>query len=579
MPTRRPASGAVVLITVAVLAACDAGPVVTGPPAVGNPTPAPSAGSPEPSESAFSRASWPASGSACGAEGYTGNLGRIEATEARTVVFTLCAPDGAFLSRVAHPALGILDAATIAELATNPDGARSLAGTGPYRIDHWTPGENVRLVRRRRRALGRRQGPDARPHWADDPAQRTVGLQSATVDGIDAPGPADLDQIATLPELAVYPRDGLATAYLGFGTGAGLGKVAVRRALGGALDRDTLAADGFAAGSTAATHVTPCEIDGGCGGTDWYGFNAPAASAALAAAKFDLGQTYMLHIPDRPVPGLPDPAGLANAVAAQLETNVGLHTEIDTMPFGDYQTDLATGKLDGLFLGGVASTLADPGAFLDPLFGTDVKLHHGRPAPKAAPAIEEAATTADPAARADAFGRANDAIRDAAALVPLAHPGSVAAFRADVTDVVTSPLGLDSLGRFTPGDRSQLVFMQSSEPDGAYCGDQVTLDAYRLCGLVVEGLYGFKPGTMTVEPRLAAVRTRRPGDRLDVPPAPGRDVPGRRPPRRRRRARVVRRAVGSFTAAAPGVRRVVRHVGRAVRGHDRRLGSGSAPRR
>ena len=238
MPTRRPASWAVVLITVAVLAACDAGPVVTGPPAVGNPTPAPSAGSPGPSEAPFSRASWPASGSACGTEGYTGNLGRIEATEARTVVFTLCAPDGAFLSRVAHPALGILDAATIAELATNPDSARSLAGTGPYRIDHWTPG---RTSGSSGPATRPRPTPGSRRSSSPGPTtrrQRTIGLQSATVDGIDAPGPADLDRIATLPELAVYPRDGLATAYLGFGTGAGLGKVAVRRALAGALDRD-----------------------------------------------------------------------------------------------------------------------------------------------------------------------------------------------------------------------------------------------------------------------------------------------------------------------------------------------------
>ena len=124
-------------------------------------------------------------------------------------------------------------------------------------------------------------------------------------------------------------------------------------------------------------------------------------------------------------------------------------------------------------------------------------------APKAAAAIEDASATADPAERAEAFGEANDAIRDAAAIVPLAHPGSVAAFRADVTGVVTSPLGLDPLGAFTPGDRSQLVFMQAAEPDGAYCGDQATRDAYRLCGLVIEGLYGFAPGTMTVEPRLA----------------------------------------------------------------------------
>ena len=147
MPTRRPASWAVILTAVVILAACDAGPVMTGPPAVGNPTSAPSPGSPAPSEARFSPASWPAGGSACGREGYRGNLGRIEATEARTVVFTLCAPDGAFLSRVAHPALGVLDAATIDELATDSGSARSLAGTGPYRIDQWTRDQNVRLVR------------------------------------------------------------------------------------------------------------------------------------------------------------------------------------------------------------------------------------------------------------------------------------------------------------------------------------------------------------------------------------------------------------------------------------------------
>ena len=328
-------------------------------------------------------------------------------------------------------------------------------------------------------------------------------LQSATVDGIDAPGPSDLDRISTLPELGVTPRDGLATAYLGFGTGDGLGKVAVRKALGAALDRDTLASEAFDAGTKSATHVTPCAIEGGCAGDEWYGFNAPAATAALDAAGFDVEATSILHVPDRPVPGLPDPAGLAAAVTAQLETNIGLATRIDTMPVRDYLDDLASGKLDGLYLGGVASDIADPGAFLAPLFGRSVKSTPAARAPKAADAIDTAAATADPAERADAFGEANDAIRDAAAIVPLAHPGSVAAFRTDVTGVVTSPLDLDPLGAFTPGDRSQLVFMQATEPEGAYCGDQPTGDAYRLCGLVLEGLYGFAPGTMTIEPRLA----------------------------------------------------------------------------
>ena len=259
----------------------------------------------------------------------------------------------------------------------------------------------------------------------------------------------------------------------------------------------------MAAGSTTATHVTPCDIEGGCGGRDWYGFNAPAAAAALAAAGFDLSSTIPLHIPDQPVPGLPDPAGLAAAMADQLKTNLGLDVRVDPGPVKDYQDALATGKLDGFYLGGVASSIADPAAFLSPLFGKGVKTTAAGRTPNATRAIADAGKTADPAARAEAFARANEAIRDAASLVPLAHPGSVAAFRSDVTGVVTSPIGLDPLGSFTPGDRSQIVFMQATEPDGAYCGDQATGDAYRLCGLVQEGLYGFQPGTMIVEPRLA----------------------------------------------------------------------------
>ena len=66
-----------------------------------------------------------------------------------------------------------------------------------------------------------------------------------------------------------------------------------------------------------------------------------------------------------------------------------------------------------------------------------------------------------------------------------------------------SPLGIDPLGTATPGDRPQLVFTQADEPRGAWCGDQPDFDAYRLCGLVYDGLYGFEPGTLVPQPSLA----------------------------------------------------------------------------
>lgn len=486
-----------------VAGACDATPAVTEPPAGVDATPVPSAAAtPALTDLPFEPARWPETGSACGTEGYSGLIGRIEAPDVRTVRFTLCQPDGAFATRLAHPALGVYDTASVERLAADRSSGTSIAGTGPYRIDAWVAGDNVRLARVAAEATPLASVPTVVLRWADDATQRTVELLSATVDGIDAPGALDLDRIATAPELAVVDRDGMATAYLAFGTGAPFNKADVRRAIAGGLDRDALADAAFAAGTTAPTHVTPCVVEGGCGGEAWYSFDAPAASAALRATGADLEAFYPLHVPERSVAGLPNPVAIGKAVAAQLEANLGLRVEVDAMPVRDYTQDLAEGRLDGLYLGGVASTVAEPGAFLEPLFGAGVESTPAKRAKGVADALSDAAATADPAARDAAYGRANDAIRETVPVVPLAHPGSVAVFRSDVTGVVVSPLGLDPLGLFTPGDRKQIVFLQASEPDGAYCGDQESRDAYRLCGLVTEGLYGFAPGTLAVEPRL-----------------------------------------------------------------------------
>ena len=490
------------LVAVALVAgACDSGPQTTE-------TPSPAA-SPSPSarvavtEPPFVAAAWPSAGSACALPGYAGRLGRIEALDELSVRFTLCEPDGAFRSRVAHPALAILDSTSIARIAADRGAARDVAGSGPYRIAAWDDGDNALLERVEAEAGPDSVTPTVILRWAADPAGRVAALEDASVDGIDAPGPAQLDEIATQPELVVTPRPGLSTAYLAFGSGPAFAGTAVRRAIAASLDRGALTTSAFPAGSVVPTHVTPCVVAGACEGSAWYEFNAPASSAALATAGFDLDTVYPLHVPDTAVPGLPEPARTAEAVRGQLETNIGLRTTVDIMPLAAFREAVETGTLDGLYLDGVASSLADATGFLDPLFGEDVRTTPARRAAGVSEALVKAAPIADPDERAAAIGEANTAIRDTAVIVPLAHPGSVAVFRSDIAGVVVSPLGLDPLGAATPGDRPQLVFLQATEPAGAYCGDQDAPDALRLCGLVTKSLYGFAPGGMSPEPALA----------------------------------------------------------------------------
>ena len=460
-------------------------------------------------DSPFSASSWPAAGSACNAPGYTGRIGRIEAVSARTIRFRLCAPDGAFLARIASPALGILDSATIERLGADPGAARSIAGTGPYRIDHWDEGGDAILVAAAAGSAAGRGAPSASLtptvilRWNADPAQRAAELQSASVDGIDAPGPAQIGALETLPEVVMIPRAGLSTAYLAFGSDPAFDDVRVRRAIAGAVDRDALVDRAFPAGSTVATHLAPCQLAGACAGDDWYPFNGPAAAADLATAGFDLGATYALHVPDRPVPGLPDPRGLALALQAALLDSIGLSTTIDVMDVATWAARIADGGADGLYLGGTGDGAVDAADVIAATLGPDDTATPARRAPDVAAALASIAATADPGARQAGLKRANDAIRSMVPLIPLAHAGSVTAFRADVTGVVTSPLGVDPLGSFTPGDRPQLVFMQGTDPGGAYCADRSSPDAYRACSLITEPLYRFAPGTMEVQPGLA----------------------------------------------------------------------------
>jgi ABC-type transport system substrate-binding protein len=479
--------------------ACGSAPSVTEVPS-GPAIAAPSGSTTTTPEIPFVPAAWPPAGSACDDPGYTGRLGRIEALDATTVRFSLCAPDGAFRTRLSHPALSIADASWIGRLAVDPGAVRVVPGTGPYRIDAWGS-DNVRLARVGPAAGGGLGTVILR--WDADPGARMAALLDASVDGIDAPDPSAVTTLDTEPDVTVLGRTALETAYLGFGAGPAFAGVRVRRAIAMGLDRAALAGAGFGAGAVAAAHTAPCDVAGGCEGHAWSAFDAPAAAAAIAATSFNLAIVYPLQVPDAPVPGLPDPAAAAAEVAAQLHDHLGLQVTVTTRPVADFTAALAAGRMDGLYLAGIGSSAADASGFLDPLFaGTADALAASR-ATGVATILRAVDQTTPAALRTVVLGTANDRIRTTVPIVPLVHPGSAAVFRADVGGAATSPLGLEALGAFTPGDRHQLVFLGESEPSGAWCGVATTLDSFRLCGLVAQGLYGFAAGSLDPEPRLA----------------------------------------------------------------------------
>ena len=488
------------------------------------------------------------------------SAGSRRPTRARCV-FTLCAPDGAFLARVAHPALGILDAAddrrarrrTPTARARWPAPART--GSTPGR-----PGENVRLVR-----AGDAASADARSRRSSCAGPTTrpsapIGLQSATVDGIDAPGRPTSTGSRRSPS-SPSPR---ATASRPPTSGSGPAPAWARSPSGARSPARSIAtrwpATGSPPGSTAATHVTPCEIDGGCGGTRLVRLQRPGGERGARGGQVRPGADVPApHPGPRRCPACPTRPALAEAVAdAARDQPRAATSEIDRCPSRDYQADLATGKLDGLSTS-AGSPRRSPTrrAFLEPLFGAGVESTAARPDAegRAAPSRTRP-PTADPAARADGVRprqrrhprrRAPSSRWPTRARSPRSAPTSTG-----VVDLAARRS--TRWARSRPATAASSCSCRRREPDGAYCGDQV--DARRLPAVRPRRGGPVRVRAGDDDGRAAARHRCEPDAEATVWTCrlrQGVTFQRRRPPRRRRRARVVRGAVGPIAAAARGV--------------------------
>lgn len=481
-----------------------------------------------PSSAPFAPVAYPAKGDAPCAEkaapderhgAYRGELKRISAPEPDTVVFELCRADVAFLSKIAAPAFAINDRAWLASHiergdATDQPIVTQANGTGPYRLERWDRGAEVSLARndaywgtpaRNERLVVR---------WRDGAAQRLVELQGATVDGIDMLDAAAAASVESDVNLQPGTREGLNTFYIGFTpTFAPFADVRVRRAIALAIDRRPIVERFFPPGSTVATHYSPCTIPNGCAGPDWLEYDPLLAKELLTAAGFPNGFDTTIRYREAPRPYLPDPTGIATEVQAQLLANLGIRATLAVAPEDTFDADLEAGTLDGIHLAGQSVSYPDASGYLDPQFASSSK-ELGAPSSELAKALATGRSTANQGARLAAYAKANDAIRGDVPLIPVAHAGSAAAFRADVDGAATSPLGLERFASMESGDRRQLVWLTTAEPDGLYCADETDPVSSLVCAQLSDGLYAYENGVAVVTPALA--RSCNPSAELTV---------------------------------------------------------------
>ena len=466
------------------------------------------AGTPAPSsEIGFSARSWPEVGSAECAVSESGaarlGIARIEAVDELTVRFTLCAPDPAFTQKLAVTNFAVNDSGWLAAAAADGSLTTLMNGTGPLAFSAWERGVQIVLTRNDSYWGDHAASERVVIQWEPESAARLLQLRAGTVDAADNLAPTDEAAIAADTSLALLTRPGFNTFYLNFNNRyAPVSDVRVRQAIAMALDRQRIVDLFYPSGSTLATHVPPCVIEGACVGDAWYAQDLDAARALLADAGYPNGIDLTLSLRETPRAYLPDPVAVATDIQAQLAT-VGIRVTLKVEEAGGYIGKLLSGELESASFSAALPDYPEVWNSLGIDFGSTSGPAHGDQYPRLVALLDEAQRESDPAARAALFTQINNEIRAQVPVVPIANGASLIAARAAVSGLVASPVAMERFASVRVDGSDTFTWLQGGEPAGLYCMDEEDREAVRICAQVMEGLYGYAEGGTAAEPRLA----------------------------------------------------------------------------
>ncbi|NIJ09990.1 peptide/nickel transport system substrate-binding protein [Saccharomonospora amisosensis] len=318
-------------------------------------------------------------------------------------------------------------------------------GTGPFKFSSYDEGNGtVELVRNDE-------------YWGEqaklsklifrvipDETARKQALEAGDIDGYDFPSPSDWDALEQAG-FNLQIRDPFNILYLGITqkNNPALRDLRVRQALAYAIDRENLVKSVMPEKAEVAKEMYPPTVDGYADDVMEYPHDPEKAKQLLKQAGHE-NLTVELWWPTQVTrPYMPNPQAIFGAIKEDLE-EAGITVKPISKPWaGGYIDQVEVAKAQ-LFLLGWTGDYNSPDNFIGTFFGTTENQFWTSGSPwgkELAAALEEAASTVDPAQREAKYQEINRKLMsEYLPAIPLSHSPPAIVVSPDVQGLVPSPL-------------------------------------------------------------------------------------------------------------------------------------------
>ncbi|MEA5077568.1 MAG: ABC transporter substrate-binding protein [Anaerolineaceae bacterium] len=432
---------------------------------------------------------------------YGGEIKSVQAVDAYTVKFTLCAPDVSFPAKLTSPVLAVQDRDYLNE--TNGDSAKLSAtvnGTGAFRVKDQGEDQPLQL-----RVSNTYWGTppkvtDILVDWYDSTNGPLTSYETTVVDVANSLNNIAEDVILKNDRFSAINHDPANVVFLGFNNKyKPFDNQVVREAIAVLLDTKTLVQDNFPAGSEVATQVIPANITPGHSKRlDWYEVRPKDAIDALGDINFDYSQKITLAYERGPKEGLTSYQSLASQIQQTL-ISYGFNVQLKPLYSGDYTKAMAEGT-EMMFIGMLQPQYLDGAAFYELAFEREAQMF-GNTYPEIVSLLQQTQAESSDRLRQDAFDKLNQKFKDQVPFVPIGHFSESSYVRSGNANALANAYYENYEDISNLAHTIQILDMD--RPLSLWPADETDWNTFRVTRLLYDNLVETSFGSNEIKPALA----------------------------------------------------------------------------